>query len=133
MVADYLSQNLNWRTGSLTSDLYFHKKQSLVGFIPTCDEVRKPKPESQLRLTGKSVPIQAPLFAHLSLDSLACWKQCCSEQELIFIVILNVKDVITTIVSFLSMFDTAAITTRKYFSGNKDTLIPPSVYYHAFW
>lgn len=86
-VTYYLAQNLNWKTGSLTSCLYFNKKQSSARFIPTCDEVKKPtpNPESRFCYISKSVPIKAPLFAHLSLDSLACWKQYYSEQELIFI------------------------------------------------
>lgn len=41
-VTDYLAQNLNWKTGSLTSCLYFNKKQSSARFIPTCDKVKKP-------------------------------------------------------------------------------------------
>lgn len=83
---DYLAQNLSWKATSLTCNLNFSKNQSLAWFIPTHDgsENNQPNPESQLYLLSKSMPVKAPPFALLSVDSLACWPQYYSEQEPIF-------------------------------------------------
>lgn len=87
---------------------------------------RKTKPEPQLCLISKAVPIKALRFAHLSLDFRYLLKAILSRTRADFhLIILNRKNVKTTIVSFLSMFDIAAITTSAY---NKDIFIPPSVY-----
>lgn len=87
MAAGYLAQNPIWKKGSLTNYHYFKKKteSGKVCIYLWWNEERKTNPEPQLCLISKSVPIKAPLFAHLSLDLLVCWKQFYPEQELIFI------------------------------------------------
>lgn len=87
MATGYLAQNLIWKKDSLTNYHYFKKKTEpgKVYIYLWWRKERKTSPEPQLRLISNSAPIKEPLFAHLSLDLLVCWKQFYPEQEMIFI------------------------------------------------